>query len=161
MGSLLRRIFGKQRSELLKKARPLTCTKDGRACGEELYLASALLLLEAGAGDGKLPADEIKWLQTILSDQFELPLDEAEGIIDSASKMRNDRDGLKEITKSIREHYDEDQRQHLLALLWKIMLADGVFEKTEKRVLNGIAFHLGVSEDALEEARHRAEHELP
>jgi len=127
-----------------------------RTAEEELQLATAALLVHVSRIDNDFTSEERISLLECLKDQFQLSADAAEAILADAETEQQDASCLYKFTKVITGDLDQDGRQEIVRLLWKVAFSDNHLDNFEENLLAKVAGLLGVSP----EDRIRIKHEV-
>lgn len=114
---------------LFEGRHPLAKDAQGGVSDDEMRVATAVLLLEAGYGDQELLPKEAKTIIRSLEREFGLSADEAREIAGRAEAIRPPAVTLKDLTDVLRAGFSHEQRRRILALIWKVVEAD--HEETE------------------------------
>lgn len=131
--------------------------KDGNQTTQDLYRALAVILLEAASSNHELPEVQLVALRSCLRNYCHVEEVALGDLLEVAAQLREDKNNVESFVSLIRDNFDEEQRTMLLAIIWKIVLSDGVLDKDEKRFIHLFQFRLGLSEEQLEDARYKAE----
>ena len=110
-----------------------------------LQLSTAALLVYVSCADGEFSTQERAQLITCLIDQFELSAETAEHILGEAETQQTGATCLYQFTKEITDQLDQDGRQDIVRLLWRVALADNHIDNFEANMLAKVAGLLGVS----------------
>lgn len=137
----------------------------GKATGAEgegngLALATAALLVQVSRADGDFSAEERAALTQNLIDHFDLTEAVALEILERAEKSQEDATCLYRFTKAITDELDQEGRQAIVKLLWRVALADDHLDNFEANVLAKVAGLLGVSTRDRVALKHEVEAEL-
>lgn len=149
------RTFFSKRPHPLRKI--LEHDKDGQPITMEIHRAVAALLIEAAVTNGDIPPEQVSTVRSTLAKEFALDEKTLCSTIDAAAHARKLQKGIDELAEGVREAFTPEQRIHILAMAWKIALADGMCDKFEKRTLASLQFQLGLDEEHNDEARLIAE----
>ncbi len=124
-------------------------------------LAAAALLVEAAHMDGTLGISERDIIYGILTKSFSLSQAEADDLFNEALTKQGAATHLMRFTRTIKDHYSEDQRIELIEMLWQVAFADGVLHDYEENLIRRIAGLIYVSDrdrgDAKKRVRMRIE----
>jgi uncharacterized tellurite resistance protein B-like protein len=112
---------------------------------EELRLAAAALLVRASAIDGQVDAVERRKLKALLQERFDLDDDEMRPLLDEAAAREHDSVDLYRFTCVLCRELDQDGRKRIVAMLWEVVMADGVIHEFESNLVWRTAELLGVS----------------
>ena len=110
-----------------------------------LHLSTAALLVYVSCADGEFSPQERKQLIDCLIEQFSLSTETAEHILSEAETQQNDATCLYQFTRAITEQLDQEGRQDIVRLLWRVALADNHIDNFEANMLAKVAGLLGVS----------------
>lgn len=110
-----------------------------------LQLSTAALLVYVSCADGEFSAEERAQLVVCLTDQFELDTETAEYILSEAEIQQSDATCLYQFTRAVTDQLDQDGRQDIVRLLWRVALADNHIDNFEANMLAKVASLLGVS----------------
>lgn len=111
----------------------------------ELHLATAALLVQVSISDGNMSAHEKYQLLECLADHFSVEKDVAEKIYADAQAEQTEANCLYKFTRVVSKELDQEGRQEIVRLLWKVALADNHIDNFEENVLAKISGLLGVS----------------
>ena len=142
--------------ELISKAGSLKETSKGELPEHELILAIAVLLLEMAGADDDYAPEEVKTCFKSLERYFGLSDTASLDLLEEAEGVRQDKEKINSLVNSLNEHFNEEQRVIVLALVWKVVVADQKIEKHELRYANQLRVRLQLSDDQAEEARKLA-----
>lgn len=134
----------------------LLVSKDGEKADRKLMVAIGVLMLQMAGADNDFAPEEIKSCFRSLERHFNINDSEAMSILEEADSARNDKDTVSELIETLNKNYDEAQRQLIIALIWKVVVADEKIEKYELRIANQVRVRLQLSEEQAEEARKMA-----
>lgn len=123
---------------------------------EELHLATAALLVHVSMVDEEFAEEERASLLDCLRDQFDLSEEVAKQILAEAEVEQQDASCLYRFTKVITGELDQEGRQEIVRLLWRVAFSDNHLDNFEANLLAKVAGLLGVSP----EDRIRIKHEV-
>jgi uncharacterized tellurite resistance protein B-like protein len=112
---------------------------------EELRVAAAALLVNAGAIDGNFDPDERRKVKTLLQERFDLSADETKRLFKAAEEQERDAVDLYRFTSALCRELDQDGRKRIVEMLWEVVMADGVVDEFESNLVWRIAELIGVS----------------
>ncbi len=118
-------------------------------------LAAAALMVEAATMDGEIGEDERTSIHDIATRSFELSSEEADLLIDEATKAQASTNQLLKFTRTIKDNYDEDERIELIEMLWEVAYSDGVLHDYEANLMRRIGGLIYVTDRARGEAKRR------
>ena len=112
---------------------------------EELRVASAALLINAGSIDGKFDSNEKQKVKALLQRRFDLKPDELKRLFQEASAEEREAVDLYRFTKVLCRDLDQDGRKRIVVMLWEVVMADGVVDEFEANLVWRVAELIGVS----------------
>tara|TARA_R110002096_G_scaffold430820_2_gene645260 strand:- start:177 stop:623 length:447 start_codon:yes stop_codon:yes gene_type:complete len=112
---------------------------------KELHLATAALLIQVSLSDGRISQEEKTQLLLCLSEQFSLDSEVAEKILTDAQAEQTEANCLYKFTRVVAGELDQEGRQEIVRLLWKVALVDNHIDNFEDNVLAKVSGLLGVS----------------
>ena len=122
----------------------------------EFRLAAAALLVEMTRADHDVKGIERDAVTRALTRAFDLDDAETAELTALAEQHADDATSLYEFTRHINEHFDADQKQHFVELLWSVALADGAVDKYEEHLVRKVADLIHVPHMAYIRAKHLA-----
>ena len=150
MIDLIKKVFGKQEEAGLEDT--------GHADDVETHdvrIATCALFLEMANIDGEFTDLELKAVVSILRDEYDLTEEHATEITRQAGKELEESLDLWSFTNMINENYSEDEKIHVVELLWKIVFVDGKLDKHEDYLVRKLARLLRLPHKKLIEAKLR------
>lgn len=148
LGGLKSLLFGNDAEEAVKA---------GQHGGSALHHAAVGLLIEAAMLDGDFHEAERERIETLLKDRFELPAEEVATLIDAAEEAARERVELHTITRTVRDHFDPEERIRMIEMLWEVVYADGSLDDFESNMMRRVAGLLYVNDRESGEARKRVQ----
>lgn len=134
-------------------------TEEGVAAGRHeeaaLHHAAAGLLIEAAMLDGHFDVSERKKIETLLTDCFELSADEVAALVGAAEQAAVERVELHTITRTVRDHFNAEERIRMIEMLWEVVYADGSRDDFEANMMRRVGGLLYVSDRDSGDARKR------
>lgn len=112
---------------------------------EELRVASAALLINAGTIDGNFDNVEQRKVKQLLQRRFGLSSDELKRLFKEATAEERDAVDLYRFTRVLCRDLDQDGRKRIVEMLWEVVMADGVIDEFESNLVWRIAELIGVS----------------
>lgn len=131
-------------------------THDGEEVDRELLVGIGVLMLQMAGADNDYAPEEIQSCFRSLERQFGISDEEAMKVLEEAEATRADPDKVSNLIEKITEDFNEEQRKLILALIWKVVVADEQIEGYELRIANQLRVRLQLSEEQAEEARQLA-----
>ena len=127
---------------LLKRLKDLL-RKEGTATDElehrALELACAALMFEVARADFAVEAIEQETVTALLKDQFNLSSDEVSEITEAAVEQADAATCLFEFTRTLNESASAEQKRNLLAMMWRVAMADDALSRYEEHVIRKVA----------------------
>ena len=123
----------------------LKVDKDGQPTPRDLKIAIVVLLLDVAHHDGSFSPEEVRELVRAMNQAFEMSDIEVADILEVAEILHKNNEKVKQFISAINEHFDDGQRQVILAMLWKLVKADGKIEKIEQQHAIKLRTLLGLS----------------
>lgn len=130
-------------------------TADRPTPGLEDRVAVAALLVEAARMDELVDARERTVIQRLLERRFDLPAEEARGLVAAAERRVEEAVELFQFTRRLVPALDEAGRVELIEMLWEVALSDGSLDPMEDSLIRRIAGLVYVSDQARGAARQR------
>ncbi|NVJ98698.1 MAG: TerB family tellurite resistance protein [Alphaproteobacteria bacterium] len=122
-----------------------------------LELATAALLVQVSKADGDFTDDERAQLVACVKDHFDLGQAEAEDLLACAERDQSDATCLYAFTRTIAKELDNEERQEIVRLLWRVAFADRHIDNFEENVLAKVSGLLGVSPADRVRIKHEVE----
>lgn len=105
----------------------------------DVRLACAVLMIEAARADHDEQDEEIRAVELLLRERFDLAPDEAETLIRHAREQLDHSVALQGFTRQLMDMLDETERGRLVGMLWDVVYADGKVEPWEEHLVRRIA----------------------
>lgn len=123
---------------------------------DELKIAVAALLVEAGRMDQDFKESEREMIAALLADRFDMSAEETGSLIRKADKKVDDTEQYFPFTRDINLHMSGDDRIHIIEMLWSVAYADGTLDPYEDALIRQIAGLIHVTDRDRMQARKRA-----
>ena len=123
---------------------------------DELELAVAALLIEAGRMDDQFDAAERAAIERLLKHRFDLSHDAVQSLMEAAEDAVRQSTQFFPFTREIVQRISHEDRAHILEMMWEVAYADGVLDPQEDALLRRIAGLIHVSDQERGLARQRA-----
>jgi len=143
--------------EFFRGETSLEVDSTGNPTSRDIQIATGVLLLEMAGSDEDYAPEEVQTIFRTLEDQFGVDQDEAMNLLEIADAARHEKGKIDEFIKSITQHFSEEQRTRVLAMVWKVIIADGQIDKFERRFAVQLQNRLQLTEAHGEQARQMAE----
>ena len=150
---MIKRLF----SQVVETITSTDSTEAGAQNRESaLRLATAILMLDVARADDVFDESEFDRALKLIETHFDLPPEEAAQLVNLANEKAEDLISVHEFTQLLHEHLDEDEKAHVIALLWQIAYADGRLDKYEDSLVLKISDLLHVSRGRVMRLKHDA-----
>ena len=130
---------------------------DGRHSHDELHMAAAGLLVEAALLDGEFSAAERDHIKELCLNQFELPADEAEALLETAEQQVAESVDVYGFLRVLMRNFDPGEQLQMVEMLWGVAYADGEVDPLESALIRRIVGMMAVTDRESGEARKRAQ----
>ena len=127
---------------LLKKLKDLLgseSTATGEVEHRALELACAALMFEVARADFTVETTEQDAVTSLLTAQFNLSADEVSTITEAAIEQADAATCLFEFTRTLNELASAEQKRNLLAMMWRVAMADNALSRYEEHVIRKVA----------------------
>ena len=104
-----------------------------------LELASAALMFEVARADFSVETIEQDRVTSLLKEQFNLRPDEVSTITEAAVEQADAATCLFEFTRTLNELASAEQKRDLLAMMWRVAMADDALSRYEEHVIRKVA----------------------
>lgn len=140
---------------MLNQLKALFSIATPATANQDLRTAVAALLVEAAWSEkGFEPAEQAK-IAALLQQRFDISRQEAEDLVRHGNEVGHKQD-LFPFTRRIVQGMAEDERVHMIEMLWEVAYADGKLDPDEERVIGKIANLLFISATERNAAKRRA-----
>ncbi|MCC6933585.1 MAG: TerB family tellurite resistance protein [Deltaproteobacteria bacterium] len=134
----------------------LDVDSSGNPTEEDLLIATGVLLLQMAGSDSDYAAEEVKAIFAIMKNEFNILDNDVKHFLGQANQLRNDKARIDEFVQVINTHFSTKQRIRVLAMLWRVILADGKVDKFETNFAIKMKFSLMLTDQEAEQARQLA-----
>ena len=127
---------------LLQKLKELFGRESTAVSGAEpraLELACAALMFEVARADFSVEAIEQDAVTSLLKEQFNLNADELSTITEAAVEQADAATCLYEFTRTLNGLASAEQKRNLLAMMWRVAMADDALSRYEEHVIRKVA----------------------
>jgi uncharacterized tellurite resistance protein B-like protein len=108
------------------------------ASDKDVRVAMVVLLMEVAQRDGVFSPAERDTIKRLLSDRFQLSVEERDALLQSAAAISDDLVQLHPYTSSVAQ-LPLDQRIALIEMLWEVAYADGTLDPEEDALIRRLA----------------------
>ena len=103
----------------------------GLAPERDLQVSTAVLLMYMAKSEGTFGAAEVSAVLESLARQFEIKSEEAGELVEIAEFLLAEKQRISDFVKIVNDRFEKSQKITLMAMLWKVMLADGLVTRLE------------------------------
>ena len=128
----------------------------GEPSSRDLQIATGVLLLNIAGADNDYAPEEVQGIYAMMEDQFNITDQETLSILEEADKLRQEKGRMDEFINAVNKHFSEEQRQLILAMIWKVVIADEMIENYEQRFASELRQCLQLSREQAEVAKQMA-----
>jgi uncharacterized tellurite resistance protein B-like protein len=143
--------------EFFKGTATLVVDSTGAATSEDVQVATGVLLLEIAGADKDYDPGETRTIFRTLEKVFQIDHKRALELLEIADAARGEKQKIDEFIQCINKHFTPKQRQLVLAMVWKVVLADNVIDKFEARYATQLKFRLQLTDEHAAQAKQMAE----
>ena len=152
---MIRRLFA-QVVESISSTSTVSVSAEDRDAA--LRMATAVLMLDVARADYVFEESEFDRVLRLVELHFGLAPEEAAELINLADDKAENLTSLHEFTQLLHQHLSEDEKAHIISLLWQIAYADGRLDKYEDSLVLKISDLLYVSRGRVMRLKHDAQH---
>lgn len=131
--------------------------RSGAFVDRDLHIATAILLVQIASADQDIAREEAETVCTLMEEHLGIDDQEIPQLVEIAVAARNDKVKIDQFIDLINKKFDDSQRELLLAMIWKVVLADSKIDKFEERFIAQMKSRLQLSAAQALRARDRAE----
>lgn len=143
-------------SDFLKGKTTLHIDASGNPTSEDILIATSIILLEMAGSDDDYAPEEVQTIFKVMQDQFNIQKGDVYNILNQAKELREESEKIDEFIAVINANFKAPQRQLILAMVWKVVFADGEVEKFEERFANQLQHRLQLTPDEAKRAKEMA-----
>lgn len=144
----------KQIRQYFQSLDSLTVDEGGQPTSRDLLLAVGVLLAEAARASGTETPEEGREMFRGLEREFKLGADEIHKLLELSHGSLNDPAIFDQMVEDINASFSDVQKQKILAMCFKVLLADGVVKTRESVFAAQLRSRLGLTlEQSLQAAR--------
>ena len=101
----------------------------------DLRIASAALLVHTLAIDGEITEAESKQLHEALAEHFDLSPEEVRQLIGAAERRERDAVDIYKFTSVLRDNLPIERKRDIIAIMWRLVFADGKLDPVEDNLI--------------------------
>jgi uncharacterized tellurite resistance protein B-like protein len=134
----------------------LEIDQSGEPTSKDIQIATAVLLLEMAGSDEDYAPEEVKTCFAVLERQFDIDDQETIDIFETADTLRRETGKIDEFVAKINEHFNDKQKQIVMAMIWRVIIADEVVDSYEQRFATQLRTRLQLTRKQAEDAKNLA-----
>ncbi len=146
-------MFKKLREYFQNDITTLDVDKSGNPTPKDLQVATVVMLVEMASADNDIAEEEAEQICLSVAAHFGVDQDEVPELVQIAISSRQESNKIDDFVSTINDNFNETQRLQILAMVWRVVLADGKVDKFEERFLVQLKTRFKLSSESLEEAR--------
>jgi uncharacterized tellurite resistance protein B-like protein len=114
----------------------LSSRDDGaRLAADDVQLAVAALLFHAIAIDGTVSEDEMARLKPLLAEHFQLDEPEINRLLTMAQQREREAIDIFRFTSVLRDRLAPEEKREIIAMMWRLVFADGELNALEDNLV--------------------------
>lgn len=129
----------------------------GDATPEDLQLAAAVLLVEANRDNKRNNVEESRSIFKNIEAEFKLTPEATHRLLELAERSPKNEETMNEFVDSINASFTDAQKQRILAMVWRVIMADGVVDHYENVYAVTLRSRLNLTLEQSIRARRMAE----
>jgi uncharacterized tellurite resistance protein B-like protein len=106
--------------------------------------------------DGHFHVAERQRIESLLTDRFNVEPNNVSALIQAAEATAVERVELHTVTKTVRDHFDDQERIAMIEMLWEVVYADSELDDFESNMMRRVSGLLYVTDRESGDARKRA-----
>jgi uncharacterized tellurite resistance protein B-like protein len=103
--------------------------------GEQVKHATAALLFHAIAIDGVVDDREMERIRPLIGDHFGLSDAEVTSLLEDAEKKEKEAVDIYRFTSVLRDRLSLDEKREVIAMMWRLVYADGELDALEDNLI--------------------------
>ena len=121
-----------------------------------LELTCAALMFEVARADFAVEATELDTVNALLTEQFDLAPEELVSVTERAARQAAAATRLYECPRTLNELASVEEKRALLAMMWRVAMADDVLSRYEEHLIRKVADLLYVPHSDFMAAKQQA-----
>ncbi len=121
-----------------------------------IRMATAVLMVDVARADNDFDESEFDLLLSLVQRHFELSPDEASELANAAHAEAEELVEISRFTSLLHEHLSDDEKEHVVSLLWQVAYADGRLSRHEDSLVLKIGDLLYVNRARVMRLKHDA-----
>lgn len=106
-----------------------------KLAADEVQLAVAALLFHAIAIDGTVNEDEMARLKPLLAEHFQLDEPEINRLLTMAQQREREAIDIFRFTSVLRDRLSPEEKREIIAMMWRLVYADGELNALEDNLI--------------------------
>lgn len=131
----------------------LQLDKHGRPTAHELHVATIVLMIEMAGSDKNVAPEEAETVCKNIIKEFSIEEERIPELVKIAIESRIEHGKIDQFISSINESFDDQQKVLVMAMIWKVILADGKIDVFERKFAAQLKSRLQLNDQQAEEAR--------
>jgi uncharacterized tellurite resistance protein B-like protein len=148
MMDVLRRLF--------RRAEPKGSPESREVPLKDVHTATCALFLEMANIDGEFSESEQNRILSLLKRDYLLSDEDALRLMEATNQELAQSIDLWQFTRIINQSYSNEEKMHIIQMLWKIVYADGTLDKHERYLVDKLSKLLRLSHQELIDAKMSA-----
>ena len=148
---------GKEPIVSKEKLSSLTTDKTGNQITEEVKLSIAAILINLASVDDQVAEEEAETICSLLLYNLEIAEELIPSLIEKAVVIRREQSTMENFVAPLNKLYKPEQKVRVLAMAWKLVMADKKIEKLEEKMLIKLSSMLFLTLEQQDKARILAE----
>ena len=124
---------------------PATSEEDAGKRDAALRTATAVLMLDVARADHVFDDSEFTRVLDLVESHFGMAPEDAALLVNAADEKAENLTSLHDFTQLLHQNLDENEKAHIVGLLWQVAYADGALDKYEDSLVLKISDLLHVS----------------
>lgn len=121
-----------------------------------LRTATAVLMLDVARADHVFDDSEFTRVLDLVESHFGMAPDDAAQLVNAADEKAEKLISLHDFTQLLHNNLDENEKAHIIGMLWQVAYADGTLDKYEDSLVLKISDLLHVSRGRVMRLKHDA-----
>lgn len=135
----------------------LETDKNGTTLSPDLITQITVLLIHAASVDEDVSREEAEAICSLVEYNLGVPQEQIPDLVSRALELKRTKPKVDDFVPAINASFSMQQRVRILAMIWKLVLADNKLEREEERGIFRFSSLMQISLDDQEKARRLAE----
>ena len=137
-------MFGKLKDFFSGKS-ALVTDAQGQATDRDLQIATGVLLLEMAGKDQDYAPEEVQTIFQVMKTEFSIDEPQVMELLEMADSIRAEKGKIDDFVDAINSGFNEKQRERVLSMIWRVIVADNKIDKFEQRFATQMSNRLKLS----------------